>query len=140
MKLNDYQSGETIEVQHAIASGKARVAFAKLISEAEAMDERMETLTEAVMRSSGDDQQAVIKGMLDAGTITIKDVLAMSQVDAAAVEREAGFIYKMFRVAVDTKPLPTEWKSRIESDDWMSDQDMKEVTEFVSSFRAKVGF
>ena len=139
MTLNDYASGETLEVTHAVASGKARVALAKLASEAEKVDERTETLTEAVLKSSGGDQQAIIKGMLEAGTITIGEVLAMSQIDVAAVERSQAFLYKMFRVAVDDRQLSTEWKSRIASDDWMSDQDVKEVEGFVASFRAAVG-
>lgn len=139
MTLHDYESGETLEVQHAVPSGKARVALARLVAEAQQVDERTETLTEAVLKSAGDDQQAVIKGMLEAGTISIKDVIAMSQVDADAVERNARFTYQMFRVAVDQRQMTTEWKARVASDEWMSEQDVKEVETFVASFRGSVG-
>lgn len=134
-----HHDDETVEVTHAVASGKARVAMAKLAAEADAMDDKTMKLTEAVIRNGGGEGAEVIKALLESEAVTIEEVIAMNQPDAAKMEAELAILYKMFRVAVDEKPLTTEWKTRIQSDDFLSTQDVQEVTAFVAAFRGKVG-
>lgn len=137
--LIDPESQEQVTVEHAVPSGKARVAVAKLAAVMDAVDDKQKSIVDYVIRKGGDDQGAVIKAMLEDGAITIDDVLRLNAVDAERVERDMQQLFQLFRIAANTRQMTTEWKARIDNDEWMAEQNVQEVTAFVTTFRASLG-
>lgn len=134
-----YEGSEQITLTHAIPSGKARVEVAKVVGQDEALDPKAKMIAERVMMFGEERSQEAISAMLTDKSITIDDVLAMNKVDAKTIEANNAKLYKLFRIAADLRQLSTEWKTRINSDAWMDEQNVKEVEQFVASFRKSLG-
>lgn len=130
---------EQLTLTHAIPSGKARVEVAKVVGQDEALDEKAKMIAEQVLVFGEERSQEAISAMLTAKTITIDDVIAMNRVDAGTIANNNAKLYKLFRIAADLRQVSTEWKTRINSDEWMDGQNVKEVEQFVASFRKSLG-
>lgn len=130
---------EQVTLSHAVTSGKARVAVAKIVAGRADMDEKTKAIAERVMIYGEDRQQEAIKSMLEDKSITIDDVLAMNRADADTVEAGNKTTYALFRVACDQSQLTTEWRARVSTDAYLDDCDVRELEAFVSSFRRAIG-
>lgn len=131
---------DQVTLSHAVTSGKARVAVAKILSTDNAVDDKQKKLTERIIMCGGEAQAGeAIKAMLESKDLTIDDVLDMNKVDADNVSKNNQKTYSLFRVACDQSQLTTEWKARIANDEYLEEQDIREVEQFVASFRKALG-
>lgn len=138
MNLVD-DDGKQQSVKHAVPSGKARVELARIAKEADAVNDKVKTVMETAIRSGTDDQNAVVRALIESKALTLDEVLELNTESAEQVESEMLHMFAMFRIAVERRGLSQEWQDRIDDDDFMGGQDYTEVSAFVRNFRARLG-
>lgn len=138
MKLQDPQTGETLDVKHAVPTGKLRVEFARMAAELKTNDAQ-KRIMEAMIVAGTESRQEAVAALIQAGTVTVDDLVKANNGDSEMVEHNMLLTARMFQKAVDTRNMPAEWQARISREDFILEQNITEVEAFVNTFLRLVG-
>lgn len=133
------ETGEKKQFNHATPSAKRRIDFTRITSESVKTDEKsiQGKLSRLVLEGEleGKDRADIFKGAIEDGTFSIDDLMNFGEMGVEATEHNCLMTFALFRACVDVSNVGDGWKEKIESDDFMMDQNFVEVQRFVDSFR-----
>lgn len=140
------EDGTTFQVAHGIPSGKRRVMITEIVARSVAQTAGASAkLVEAVVRARKElgenaTNEVVMSHLMETNELTAQDLLESARgVKVEDVEKQMTDTYELFRACADLTKLDEADAELIASDDFMSEQNIVEIENFIQSFRKIIG-